>query len=107
MPTEKAPPDAERERLTVAGRIGATPSFRTTTNGVVVARFPVAVMGDDEKTTWETVVTFGTKAERLRGAAEKGQRVEVVGYAHTREFRTRDGRLKTVREIYAAAIRLR
>ncbi|MBE0610051.1 MAG: single-stranded DNA-binding protein [Dehalococcoidia bacterium] len=99
-----SPTESEQERLTIAGRVGAVPSFRTTSNGVVLARFPIAILGDDDKTTWETVVAFGKRAEALRGAIQKGQRIEVVGYAHEREFQARGGSLKKVREIYAAAI---
>ena len=100
-------PQPEQERLTVTGRIGAELSFRTTRNGVLIARFPVAVHRDDGGTTWETVVVFGKKAERLRGALQKGQTVEVVGYAHDRRVPKRDGTVKTVREIYGTVVRTR
>ncbi|MCC7364839.1 MAG: single-stranded DNA-binding protein [Dehalococcoidia bacterium] len=107
-PAEQAnQPNPEHERLTIRGRIGAALNFRVTANGVPIARFPVAVHRDDGGTTWETVVVFGEKAERLRGALQKGQTVEVVGYAHDREVPKRDGSLKTVHEIYAAVVRTR
>jgi hypothetical protein len=97
----------EQERLTVSGRVGAEPTFRTTANGVLVARFPVAVHHDDESTTWETVVAFGGKAEGLRGALQKGQMIQVIGYVHDRQVTTRAGDVKTVREVYAAAVKAR
>lgn len=100
-------PQPEQERLTVTGRVGAELSFRTTRNGVLIARFPVAVHREDGGTTWETVVVFGKKAERLRGALRKGQAVEVVGYPHDREVPKRDGGVKTVHEIYGAVVRTR
>lgn len=107
-PAEQADqPKPEQERLTIRGRIGAALNFRVTPNGVPIARFPVAVHREDGGTTWETVVVFGEKAERLRGALQKGQTVEVVGYAHDREVRKRDGSVKTVHEIYAAVVRTR
>lgn len=100
-------PKPEPERLTITGRIGAALNFRVTPNGVPIARFPVAVHREDGGTTWETVVVFGEKAERLRGALQKGQTVEVVGYAHDRAVPKRDGSVKTVHEIYAAVVRTR
>lgn len=103
-PSELGP---KPERRTVAGRVGAELSFRTTANGLVIARFPLAIHGDNDKTTWETVIAFGKRAERLRGAVQKGQQVEVVGYSHERQAQTRDGGLKTIREFYAAAIKAR
>ncbi len=100
-------PPPEQERLTVTGRVGAELSFRTTRNGVLIARFPVAVHRDDGSTGWETVVVFAKKAERLRGTLRKGQTVEVVGYAHEREVPRRDGSVKTVHEVYGAVVRTR
>lgn len=97
----------KRERLTLNGRVGAAPSFRTTASGLLIARFPIAIHLDDNQTRWQTVVAFGAKAERLREALQKGQLVEVVGYAHDRQVTKRDGAVKNVNEIYAAAVRTR
>ncbi len=107
QPETGIPAVTEQERLTVTGRLGAAPSFRVTRNGVPIARFPVAVRGEDGATSWETVVVFGEKAARLRGTLERGQAVEVVGYLHDREIPKRDGTFKTVHEIYAAVVRTR
>lgn len=97
----------EQERLTLFGRVGATPSFRTTPKGKLVARFPLAVHGEENRTSWHTVLAFGDRAEKLRDALKKGQAVEIVGYRHTRESRTRDGQPKVVEEIYAVAVKTR
>jgi len=97
----------ERQRRTVVGRVGAAPGFRTTRNGVTIARFPVAVHNDDGTTRWETVVLFGQRAERVRDVLQKGQQVEVIGYDHEREMQKRDGARKTVHELYGAVVRTR
>jgi len=104
----EAPPSAEPQpRVTVSGRLGGAPSFRTTPKGVRVARFTVAEHADTESTTWRTVLAFGKRAEGLEAEPlEKGQTVEVIGYPHEREVTT-NGVKKTVEEIYATAIKRR
>lgn len=93
-----------QERVSLAGRLGTAPSFRATRSGRTVARFPMATRDEEHHTTWHTVVAFGERAEGLRGALSKGQALEVIGYWHDREVRIRGGRLKVVRELYAAAV---
>lgn len=96
-----------KERLALLGRVGATPSFRTTPKGTLVARFPLAVHEAENKTTWHTILAFGERAEKLKESLEKGNQVEVIGYRHTREARTKDGRTKTVEEIYGVVFKNR
>lgn len=98
-------PEQRPERLTLRGRAGTEPSFRTTRNGTSIARFPLAVRDDDGETDWHTVVTFGDRAERLRGTVHRGSVVEVVGYLHERTARTRGGQPRVVQELYAAVVR--
>ena len=108
-PTPEAP-SAERpeqERLTFLGRVGSNIAFRTTAKGVLVARFPMAVRMENGDTTWETVIAFGDKAEKLRDSVQRGDAIEIVGYAHAREVQRRDGSNRTVREIYAAVVKPR
>lgn len=95
-------------RITVYGRVGAGPTFRTTVKGAFVGRFPLAERNEDQTTTWRNVLAFGDRALILQaGGVAKGQQVEVVGYLHTRQARTRSGPSKLVEEIYAVAIRAR
>ncbi|MCC6236795.1 MAG: single-stranded DNA-binding protein [Dehalococcoidia bacterium] len=93
------------ERLQIRGRAGAAPAFGSTRRGAAVARFPLAVHDQTGTTTWHTVVAFGDRAERLRGAVGRGDALEVVGYFHERAVRARGGRPRQVRELYAAAVR--
>lgn len=97
----------ETPRVTLAGRVGAEPRFRTTQqNGRLIGRFPIAVHEDPLTTRWFTVLAFDDRAKRLQEKGlVKGQPVEIVGYLHTREGRTRRGDTRIVEEIYAAAIR--
>ena len=102
-------PHAEHQRLTLAGRVGATPVFRTPPKGTLVARFPLGVKdaADLDTTTWHTVLAFNERAEKVRTSVKKGAAVEVVGYRHTREAQTKDGKRRTIEEIYATVGKVR
>lgn len=106
---EEAPADgqAEAARVTLRGRLGAEPRFRTTAKEKeLVASFPLGVHPDAESTTWYSVVVFGERARRLEEKGlVKGQEVEVVGYLHERQGRTRGGGTKVISQVYAAAVR--
>lgn len=96
-----------QQRLTITGRLGRNPHFRTTRNGALIASFPVAVLEDDGSTTWHRVIAFRERAEKLHDALQSGDRVEVIGYLHQRERQTRDGLSRTVEELYVAVIKPR
>ena len=94
--------EQSQERISISGRVGADPTFRTTAKGVVLARFPVA-QHLDGKTVWHQVLVFGERAELLREALKKGQGVDVVGYVHERQ--AHDNKDKIIKEIYAALVK--
>jgi len=106
---EETPGQSSQEtpRVTLRGRLGAEPRFRTTTRrGELVASFPLGVHPDGETTTWHSIVAFGERAKRLQEKPlNKGQEVEVVGYVHERISHPREGQEKVLRQIYATAIR--
>ncbi|KPI16181.1 single-strand binding protein/Primosomal replication protein n [Actinobacteria bacterium OV450] len=109
QPQPEAAAEDEPERVKLTGRIGRTPTFRTTANGKFVGKFSLAVHLDDGQTQWHDVLAFGTRATTLQqrvdaGQLAKGHEVDVVGYPHTREYKGRDGTPKTAQEIYLAAI---
>jgi single-stranded DNA-binding protein len=55
-------------------------------------------------TAWHTVLTFGERVAQLQALnLGKGDTARVVGYLHTREEQ-KNGRTKTVEEIYAVAV---
>ncbi|MGW2954816.1 single-stranded DNA-binding protein [Streptomyces eurythermus] len=104
--------EAERERVKLTGRLGRTPTFRTTASGKLVGKFSLAVHTEDGQTTWHDVLAFGDRAAALQkrveaGQLNKGNEIEVVGYPHTREYTGRDGTAKTAQEIYLAAVKRR
>ncbi|WP_189302852.1 single-stranded DNA-binding protein [Streptomyces cinerochromogenes] len=109
---QEASSEAERERVKLTGRLGRTPTFRTTAGGKFVGKFSLAVHTEDGETKWHDVLAFGDRATALQkrvdsGQLNKGNEIEVVGYPHTREYTGRDGTPKTAQEIYLAAVKRR
>lgn len=106
---DAASADPERDRVRLAGRLGAAPRFRETRTGVLVASFPLAVQRDDGSVAWERVVVFRERAARLRGehGPKQGELVEVVGYRHRREQPDRTGTTRVVDEVYAVVVKAR
>src|SRR5512144_98240 len=104
--------EAKQERIQLTGRLGRVPTFRTTTSGSLVGRFPLAVHREDGHTTWHTVLAFGTRAEQLQrrlaaGELIRGREVDVVGYRHVNERPGKDGKPRQVQEVYAVAVKKR
>ncbi|WP_369362984.1 single-stranded DNA-binding protein [Streptomyces sp. CG4] len=104
--------EGEPERVKLTGRLGRTPTFRTTASGKFVGKFSLAVHTENGETVWHDVLAFGDRAATLQkrvetGQLTKGNEIEVVGYPHTREYTGRDGTPKTAQEIYLAAVKRR
>jgi hypothetical protein len=96
-----------QQRLTIRGRVGRTPRFRTTQGrGMLIGQFPLAEHRDDGETTWHTILVFGERAAKLKERPiQTGQEIEIVGYPHERTRRSRFGSSRQVTELYATAIR--
>jgi hypothetical protein len=102
----------EEERVQLTGRLGRTPTFRTTANGTFIAKFPLAVHLEDGQTKWHTILAFGPRAQKLEqkvtaGEVVKGREVEVIGYTHSREVQGKHGKTRVVREVHVAAVKSR
>jgi len=104
---EEQTTNGEQERVSLSGRIGYKPQFRTTPKGTVVGSFSLAVHPAPGETEWHKVVTFGPRADKLRDAGfGKGDMVEIVGYAHERkQTNTKTGETKLITEVYAAVVK--
>ncbi|MEU9573729.1 single-stranded DNA-binding protein [Streptomyces massasporeus] len=101
--------DADAERVKLVGRLGRTPTFRTTAAGKLIGKFPLAVHLETGETEWHDILAFGDRAATLQKRVQadeltKGNEVEVVGYRHEREYKARNGEMKTAREINSVAV---
>ncbi|MEU0214334.1 single-stranded DNA-binding protein [Streptomyces sp. NPDC006265] len=105
--TEAKEQDGQRVKL--VGRLGRTPTFRTTASDKLVGKFPLAVHLENGETEWHDILAFGQRADELQQRVEseqlkKGNEVEVVGYRHEREYKGRNGEMKKAREINSVAV---
>jgi hypothetical protein len=67
LPSSQQQEDKEKDtRLALSGRVGRAPHMRTTSNGRVVATFPLAVHHEDNTTSWHSIVAFDAKALKLQ-----------------------------------------
>ncbi len=117
MPSQMAPEEAftgsedgdARERVRLAGRLGADSHFRTTRNGKTVAFFPLAIRQDDGSTQWRDVIVFNERAEKLRAnePPAKSQFVDIVGCLHEKEVTGKDGTVRKIAEIHAVVVKPR
>jgi Single-strand binding protein family len=102
----------EERRVELTGRLGRTPTFRTTPRGTFIGKFPLAVHLEDEATKWHTILAFGPRAQKLEqkvtaGEVVKGREVEVIGYTHSREVQGKNGKTRVVREVHVAVVKSR
>ena len=105
-PPAEQPPQSERERVILRGRVGRAPTFRTTAKrGVLIGSFPLGSHPDLETTVWHTILMFDNRARMLQEKnLAPGEEIEVVGFPHKREIQTPAGESRTITEIYATAI---
>lgn len=98
-------------RITVQGRLGATPELRFTQSGIAVAEISIAdsfkkmVNGIETwSTNWWRATLWREKAEWAKANLTKGQTVKVEGKVETREYTDRSGNKKTVYDLIAFEI---
>ncbi len=97
-------------RITLLGHAGRDPEVRTLNNGSKVASFALATTErwknrDGQpagSTQWHHIVAWGAAAEAAEKQLRKGDAVLVEGRLATREYRGRDGGLRTVAEVVVA-----
>lgn len=89
------------------GRLTRDPEVRTTTNGVSVARFSLAIdrrfqrQGEDRQTDFINIVCFGRTAEFAHKYFGKGNMMCVVGSIQSRSWDGQDGKKNYVTEVIA------
>ena len=108
-PIADLPPGVAPEgqlRVTLSGRIGAPPAFRTTPKGRLIGKFPLGVRATegDAKMVWHQILVFGERAEQTRQSLKRGDAVEVIGYKHERQVPGRTGP-RTIKEVYATVVK--
>lgn len=79
--------------IAISGNLTATPELKTTSEGVPVCSFTVAVRRPKTKDTTDfiTVVAWRQQAEFVSSYFTKGQRIEIAGYLTRRAYKDRNG----------------
>ncbi len=92
------------------GRLTRDPEVRTTTSGVSVARFSLAIdrrfqrQGEERQTDFINVVCFNRTADFVRQYFVKGQMMCVVGSIQTRSWDGQDGKKNYATEVIAEEV---
>lgn len=87
------------------GRLGVNPELRYTKKQEPVCSLSVAVdQKDTDKPDWKRVIVWGKQAELCNLYLKKGKEVFVQGRMQSREFKDREGELRSVTEWNARLI---
>lgn len=91
------------------GNLGKDPETRYTTgsNPTAVCRFTIAVdkgYGENKKTVWVNIVTFGKLAENCQKFLQKGRKVYAAGELDIREYDKQDGSRGYITEVTANTV---
>lgn len=89
------------------GRLVADPELKTTSSGISVTSFAVAVdrgyarQGEERQTDFINVVAWRQQADFVTKYFRKGQMIAIQGSLQSRSYDNRDGRKVTVWEVVA------
>lgn len=85
-------------KVIISGNISTDIEFKTTPNGVPVAKFNVAVRRIKDETDFLPVVVWNQQAENVNEFCEKGSKILVDGRIQVRDYE-KDGEKRYVTEI--------
>jgi single-strand DNA-binding protein len=93
--------------IIIMGRLTSTPELKTTTSGISVTSFTVAVdrrfqkQGEEKQTDFLNVVAWRQAADFVCKYFNKGDMIAVQGELQTRRYEDKDGNKRTATEIIA------
>ncbi len=91
----------------IMGRLTADPELRTTTNGLSVTSFTVAVdrrfqrQGEEKQTDFISVVAWRQTADFVTRFFKKGQMIAVQGSLQVRNYEDKNGNKRTAYDVVA------
>ena len=94
-------------KVFLIGRLGADPEMRSTTQGIPVTNFNIAVdrrfkkADGTKETDWFTIIAWRQLGELCNQYLKKGQQVAVDGSIQTRSYENKEGQKVKVFEIVA------
>lgn len=90
-------------KVIISGNISTDIEFKTTPNGVPVAKFNVAVRRIKDETDFLPVVAWNQQAENVNEFCEKGSKVLIDGRIQVRDYE-KDSEKRRVTEIVAERV---
>lgn len=93
--------------IVIMGRLTADPELKTTSTGIEVTSFTVAVdrryrkQGEEKQTDFLPVVAFRQTAAFITKYFAKGQMIAVEGHLQSRRYEDKDGNPRTAYDIIA------
>lgn len=92
--------------VVLTGRLTADPELKTTTNGISVTTFSIAVgrryrAGEEAQTDFISIVAWRQTAEFITKYFKKGSMIGIEGSIQTRRYTDKDGKNRTVFEVVA------
>lgn len=99
-------------KVTILGNLTRDVEFTTTTSGVSVARFTLAVKrrfkneSGEYESDFINCVAWRNTAEILNKYTKKGNKIAVIGNIQTRSYDAQDGTKRYVTEVIAEEIEL-
>ena len=94
-------------KVILTGRLTATPELKTTTGGISVTTFSIAVQRQyksadgSDPTDFINIVAWRSTAEFITRFFEKGQLIAIVGSIQTRNYEDKTGAKRTAVEVVA------
>ena len=90
----------------LSGRLTANPELKTTTNGISVTSFTIAVdrpykSGEEKKTDFINIVAWRGTAEFVTHYFQKGSLIGIEGSIQTRRYTDKNGNNRTAFEVVA------
>lgn len=83
-------------KAVLTGRLARDPEVRATKEGLVIARFTLAVdRKKDEKADFFNLTAFGKTGEFVEKYLKKGTKINVIGRLQNDEYTNRDGQKVT------------
>ena len=97
-------------KVWLLGNLTKDPESQTTSSGITVCKFTLAVQrkfsnaNGEKETDFINIVTWRTLAENCIKYLKKGSKVAVVGSIQTRSYQANDGTTKYINEIVAEEV---
>ena len=90
-------------KVFLTGRLTKAPELKSTSNGISVATFTLAVTRrmNREETDFLNIVTWRGLADNCAKYLVQGQQVAVIGEIRTRSYEAKDGSRRYITEIQA------